>query len=170
MIVARPGRIGYRVNPESGFTRMLVSGLLRTVGSKSTFGGRAVETMQRNPGSASGPVAETTSTAGLKRWGWGAFVVATVVTAVIGLFFAASMNPTSGPYAVDERYPFGSALRTWQVTVGFDWVAYAIVFGAAGSVAHRAGSRPLWIATGVSLVILWFPHVAIGIAFLMSGS
>ena len=149
---------------------MLASGPERTVGSKSTFGGRAVETMQRTPRSDSGPVDETTSKVGLKRWGWRAFVAATAVTALIGLFFAASMNPTSGPYAVDERYPFGSALRTWQVTVGFDWIAYAILFGAVGSVARRAGSRPLWIATGVSFVILWFPHVAIGIAFLMSGS
>ncbi len=129
-----------------------------------------MQTIRRDPAPASEPVDETTPRARLKRWGWRTFVAATAVTAVIGLFFAASMDPTGGPYAVDERYPFGSAVRTWQVTVGFDWIAYAILFGAVGFVARRAGSRPLWIATGVSFVILWFPHVAIGIAFLMSGS
>lgn len=71
---------------------------------------------------------------------------------------------------MDERYPFGSALRTWQVTVGFDWVAYAILLGAVGFVARRARSRPLWAAVGVSFAILWFPHVAIGVAFLVTGS
>ncbi len=129
-----------------------------------------METMSSRPSSAVRTVDETTSRAKSKRWGWGSFVAVTAVTAVIGLFFAASMDPSSGPYAVDERYPFGRALRTWQVTVGFDWIAYAILLGAAGSVARRAGSRPLWIAMGVSFVILWFPHVAIAMAFLVTGS
>lgn len=128
-----------------------------------------METIARTPSPTSGRADDSASRAGLKRWGWRAFVAATAVTAVIGLFFAASMDPTSGPYAVDERYPFGSALRTWQVTVGFDWIAYAILFGAAGSVARRVRSRPLWVALGVSFAILWLPHVAIGVAFLVTG-
>lgn len=106
---------------------------------------------------------------GWARWGWRAFLAATAVTAIIGWFFAASMDPTSGPYVMDERYPFGSALRTWQVTVGFDWIAYAILFGAAGSLARRARDRRLWVALGVSFAILWFPHVAIGVALAVGG-
>ncbi len=106
----------------------------------------------------------------MRRWGWRCFIAATAVTGIIGLFFAASMDPTGGPYAVDQRYPFGSALRTWQVTVGFDWVAYAILFGAAGALARRTRSGSLWTALGVSFVVLWFPHVAIGMAFLLTGS
>jgi len=129
-----------------------------------------METITRTPPPTSARVDEAASRVGLKRWGWRAFVAVTAVTAVIGLFFAASMDPTSGPYAVDERYPFGSALRTWQVTVGFDWIAYAILFGAAGSAVRRARSRPLWVALGVSFAILWVPHLAIGVAFLVTGS
>lgn len=129
-----------------------------------------METITTTPPSTSAPVDESPSPVDLKRWGWRAFVAATAVTAVIGMFFAASMDPTNGPYAVDERYPFGSALQTWQVTVGFDWIAYAILFGAAGSVARRARSRPMWVALGVSFAILWLPHVAIGVAFLVTGS
>jgi len=129
-----------------------------------------METIARTPPPTSARVDESASRVGLKRWGWRAFVTVTAVAALIGLFFTASMDPTSGPYAVDERYPFGSALRTWQVTVGFDWIAYAILFGAAGSVARRVRSRPLWVALGVSFAILWVPHVAIGVAFLVTGS
>ncbi len=129
-----------------------------------------MDIMNRTPSPAAGPLEETTPRTRLQRWGWRAFVAATVVSALIGLFFAASMDPTGGPYAVDERYPFGSALRTWQVTVGFDWIAYAILFGVAGSLARRAGSRLAWAALGVSFAILWLPHVAIGIAFAVTGS
>ncbi len=129
-----------------------------------------METMTRNSTTATEPASQTTTTKALHRWGWRIFIVATAVTAIIGLFFAASMNPTSGPYTVDERYPFGSALRTWQVTVGFDWIAYAILFAAAGSIAHRTKDRRLWIAIGVSFVLIWSPHVLIGIAIALAGS
>ncbi len=129
-----------------------------------------MQSITRTTPPASGRVDASAWGVGRKRWGWRAFLAATAVTAAIGLFFAASMDPTGGPYAVDERYPFGSALRTWQVTVGFDWIAYAILFGAAGSAVRRARSRPLWVALGVSFAILWVPHLAIGVAFLVTGS
>lgn len=51
------------------------------------------------------------------------------------------MRLTGGPYTVDERYPFGDAERAYQVTVGFDWIAYAIRFAAAGVAIRRSGSR-----------------------------
>ncbi len=132
--------------------------------------GQPMDTMSKTPTPAPTPGDHPTSSTASARWGWRAFVAVAVLTALIGLFFAASMDPTGGPYTMDERYPFGSALRTWQVTVGFDWIAYAILFGAAGSVARRTSSRPLWAALAVSFVIIWFPHVAIGVAFLVTGS
>lgn len=130
-----------------------------------------MNTLSRTPSPpAASDDGTTPARTGWQRWGWRAFVAAAAVSAVIGLFFALSMDPTGGPYAVDERYPFGSALRTWQVTVGFDWIAYAILMGVAGSVARRVRSRPLWAALGVSFALLWFPHLAIGVAFLVTGS
>jgi len=62
-----------------------------------------METITRTPPPTSARVDESASRVGLKRWGWRAFVTVTAVTAVIGLFFTASMDPTSGPYSVDER-------------------------------------------------------------------
>lgn len=131
-----------------------------------TPGATATHGRTRGPDPTDGQPAPS----GRARWGWRAFVAATVVMAVIGWFFAASMDPTAGPYVMDERYPFGRALRTWQVTVGFDWIAYAILFGVAGSVARRIMDRRLWAAIAVSFAILWFPHVAIGVAFVLDGA
>jgi hypothetical protein len=70
----------------------------------------------------------------------------------------------------NERYPFGDAERTWQVTVGFDWIAYAILFAVAGVAVRRVGGRRLWALMGLSFAILWFPHLAIGVAMALDGS
>ena len=105
-----------------------------------------------------------------RRWGWRLYGALTGLIALVGLVFAQSMHLTGGPYTVDERYPFGDAERAYQVTVGFDWIAYAILFAAAGVAIRRSGSRGLWALLGLSLVVLWFPHVFIGAAMVLYGS
>jgi hypothetical protein len=105
-----------------------------------------------------------------RRWPGRLFGAAVVVTGIIGLVFAQSMHPTAGPYAMNERYPFGDAERTWQVTVGFDWIAYAILFAVAGVAVRRVGGGRLWALMGLSFAILWFPHLAIGVAMALDGS
>lgn len=78
--------------------------------------------------------------------------------------------PTSGPYTVGERYPFGDAERTYQVTVGFDWIAYAILLAVAGVDVRRAGGRGLWALLAGSVALLWFPHVLIAAVMVLNGS
>ena len=106
----------------------------------------------------------------IRRWAGRLFGATVVVTGLIGLVFAQSMRPTGGPYEMNERYPFGDAERTWQVTVGFDWIAYAILFAVAGVAVRRVGGRKLWALMAVSFAILWFPHIAIGVAVALDGS
>lgn len=106
----------------------------------------------------------------IKRWAGRLFGATVVVTGLIGLVFAQSMDPTAGPYTMNERYPFGDTERTWQVTVGFDWIAYAILLAVAGVAVRRVGGRTLWALMAVSFAILWFPHLAIGVAMALDGS
>ena len=106
----------------------------------------------------------------VKRWAGRLFGATVVITGLIGLVFAQSMHPTSGPYTMNERYPFGDTERTWQVTVGFDWIAYAILFAVAGVAVRRVGGRKLRVLMAVSFAILWFPHLAIGVAMALDGS
>lgn len=106
----------------------------------------------------------------LTRWRWRLVTVAVVVTGAIGLFFISTMNPSPGPYAEDHRYPFGDPIQTWQTTVGFDWLAYAILLGAAVVAARRVGSRRLFVVIGASFGVLWLPHVLIAVAVLADGA
>ncbi len=129
-----------------------------------------MSTSSPNPALSAEPTATTGPSPGVSRWGWRAYGATVVVTALIGLVFAASMHPTAGPYKIDERYPFGDAERSYQVTVGFDWIAYAILLVVAGSAVRRVGGRTLWGLLALSLVILWFPHVLIGAAMVLHGS
>jgi hypothetical protein len=105
-----------------------------------------------------------------EKWAWRLYGANVVVTALIGLLFAQSMDPTSGPYTVGERYPFGHAERTYQVTVGFDWIAYAILLAVAGVAVRRAGGRGLWALLAGSVALLWFPHVLIAAVMVLNGS
>jgi hypothetical protein len=123
-----------------------------------------------SPALATEPTATEESRPIVKRWVGRAFWAAVVVTGLIGLVFAQSMRPTGGPYEMNERYPFGDAERTWQVTVGFDWIAYAILFAVAGVAVRRVGGRKLRVFMAVSFAILWFPHLAIGVAMALDGS
>jgi hypothetical protein len=105
-----------------------------------------------------------------RRWGWRLYWANVAVTGLVGLVFAQSMRLTAGPYTVDERYPFGDAERAYQVTVGFDWIAYAILLAVAGVAIRRTGGRGLWALFALSFVVLWFPHVLIGAALVLNGS
>lgn len=105
-----------------------------------------------------------------RRWGWRLYGALTGLIALIGLVFAQSMHLTGGPYTVDERYPFGDAERAYQVTVGFDWIAYAILLAVAGVAVRRAGGRGLWALLAGSVALLWFPHVLIAAVMVLNGS
>lgn len=72
---------------------------------------------------------------------------------------------TPGPYEIGRLYPYGSELNAWQVTNGFAFLAYGLLFCAIVGGAAKFKSRLLWAAALVSFVIMWFPHAIIGISF-----
>ena len=104
------------------------------------------------------------------RWAWRVTTASVVVTGLIGLFFLSAMNPSGGPYAEDRHYPFGDPIQTWQTTVGFDWLAYAILLGAALVAARQLRSRRLLAVIGASFALIWLPHVFIALAILTNGA
>ena len=104
---------------------------------------------------------------GLLRRGWRLLPWAAILYALVGLPFLLSGEPTAGPYREGERYPFGTELQAWQVTVGVDWLAFALLFVAAAVAARRLPSRSLRAAIIVSGALIWLPHLVIGLAFLL---
>ena len=102
-------------------------------------------------------------------WRWRAASLASLFFLLVGFVFAATMRPTPGPYEVDAVYPFGDALRTWQVTVGFDWLAFGILFGAAALMAPRVPSRWFRVAVVASGLLILVPHAVIAAAIVLQG-
>ncbi len=101
--------------------------------------------------------------------GWRLLPWVSILYALVGLPFLLAGEPTAGPYREGERYPFGTELQAWQVTVGVDWLAFALLFAAAAMVARTVPSRSLRAALIVSGALIWLPHLVIGLAFAFNG-
>ena len=99
------------------------------------------------------------------RRGWQILPFASILYALIGLPFLFAAEPTSGPYREGERYPFGTELQAWQVTVGVDWLAFGLLFAAAAVAARQLPNRWLRAAIVMSGALIWLPHLVIGVAF-----
>lgn len=120
----------------------------------------------RQPASESGGGEVRRSPTGrLIRLGWKLLPLSSVLFVLPGIGFVLSARPARGPYREGEAYPFGTELQTWQVTVGFDWFAFAILFAAAAVATPRIKSGWFRAALGVSWLLIWLPHVTIGLAF-----
>lgn len=78
-----------------------------------------------------------------------------------------SWHPTPGPYRVGGRYPYGGSLEAWQVSMGFAFVAFGVLFVAGIAAAVRLKSRRLWGAMLAAYVLVWFPHAFLGAAFFL---
>lgn len=76
-------------------------------------------------------------------------------------------KPTSGPYVIGERYPYGGYLEAWQVSVGFAFLAFGLLFAVTSLVGSRTRSKWLWFALLTSFVLMWFPHLWMGILFII---
>jgi len=83
------------------------------------------------------------------------------------LLIVASWKPTAGPYLIGQQYPYGGPLETWQVSAGFAFAAFGVVFAGLCYAQSRRGSRLLWALLLLGFVLMWVPHSWIGIAFLM---
>jgi len=81
---------------------------------------------------------------------------------------AMSWQQSTGPYAVGSRYPYGGPLESWQVSNGFAFVAFGLAFLAIVSAMVTLRSRVLWAVALGAFVVMWFPHMWIGITFLLA--
>ena len=70
-----------------------------------------------------------------------------------------------GTIHYDIFYSCGSALQTWQVTVGFDWIAFATLFAASAMVVSQIKLQWFRVALLISAAMIWLPHILIGLAF-----
>ena len=98
-------------------------------------------------------------------WGWRLLSLWGAAFLLVGIGFVLSWRPTPGPYREAVVYPFGGELQAWQVTVGFDWLAFGVLFAGAVLAAARLKSRWLWTVVLLSVTLIAFPHVVIGLAF-----
>ncbi len=98
---------------------------------------------------------------------WRLLSLTSLVFFLPGVAFLLSWQPTPGPYTVGQTYPFGSALQTWQVTVGFDWVAFATLFAASAMVTSQIKLRWFRVALLMRAAMIWLPHIFIGVAFML---
>ncbi len=101
----------------------------------------------------------------VRRRSWQLLPFAGILYALVGLPFLLSGEPTAGPYREGERYPFGTELQAWQVTVGVDWLTFGLLFAAAAVAARQLPHRWLRAAILVSGALIWLPHLVIGLAF-----
>ena len=82
-----------------------------------------------------------------------------------GLLWLTRWDPSSGPYMVGERYPFGTDLQSWEISMGFAFVAFGILFAGASILAFKSQSRWVWAALLLSWILIMLPHGVIAISF-----
>jgi len=83
------------------------------------------------------------------------------------LLVAMAWRPTPGPYLVGERYPFGSYISAWQVSGGFAFAAFGLLFVALVVAARKDANRMLLGLAFVGYLLMWLPHAWLGVAFIM---
>jgi hypothetical protein len=76
-----------------------------------------------------------------------------------------SWKATPGPYEIGRLYPYGSYLNAWQVTNGFSFMAFGLLFLTAVFAAAKYRSQLLWVVALGSYILMWFPHAYMGVAF-----
>jgi hypothetical protein len=75
--------------------------------------------------------------------------------------------PTPGPYMVGEIYPFGGHIEAWQVSMGFAFVAFGMIFSGLSVLACKLKNKWTWLLLLTGWILLMFPHILIGITFIL---
>jgi hypothetical protein len=102
--------------------------------------------------------------------GWKLLSLSGLVFFILGIQFILSWQPVSGPFHIDNAYPFGSYLRAWIVSMGFTMVAYGISFIGFTLLAARIRKRQVWMGLFFSWLIFWLPHAYIAISLFLNDS
>lgn len=84
-----------------------------------------------------------------------------------GMIWIMKWQPLSGPYMVGERYPFGNYVNAWEVSMGFAFVAFGVLFAEASILVCKSKNRLSWVGLLISWVLLMFPHALIGVTFVL---
>jgi hypothetical protein len=74
-----------------------------------------------------------------------------------------SWHPTPGPYTIGERYPYGTLTEAWQISLGFSWVAFGLLFVGMALTGERLKSHWLWLSLLISTILVLFPHIWLGV-------
>lgn len=85
-----------------------------------------------------------------------------------GLVWILKWKPSVGPYMVGERYPFGNYIEAWEVSMGFAFLAFGILFSGAVVLVSQLKQRWAWNGLLLSWLLLMFPHAAIAIALMIN--
>jgi len=83
------------------------------------------------------------------------------------LLVVLTWKPKPGPYSIGERYPYGGYLEAWQVSLGFAFLAFGILFGIGSLIGSKVRNKYLWSGLLASFVFMWFPHLLLGIALVL---
>ncbi|OGO65216.1 MAG: hypothetical protein A2030_03320 [Chloroflexi bacterium RBG_19FT_COMBO_50_10] len=78
-----------------------------------------------------------------------------------------SWHPTPGPYVIGERYPYGTLSEAWQVSLGFGWVAFGLLFFGMALLGEQWKSRWLWFSLLISTILVLFPHIWFGVMMVL---
>ncbi len=104
------------------------------------------------------------------RPSWRILSVSGLLLAAFGLVWVLrAWEPTGAPYRIATTYPFGTHLRAWQVTFGFTWVAFGLLFFAASLRAAAHPTHLTWLALVGSWLVCMLPHGIIGFAVALAG-
>ena len=72
-------------------------------------------------------------------------------------------QPTPGSYMIGEKYPYGTLMNAWQVSLAFSLIAFGILFMALALAGERFKNRRLWFCLLSSMILILFPHIELGV-------
>ncbi len=82
-----------------------------------------------------------------------------------GLVWLLKWSPSQGPYGVGENYIFGSYLQAWEVSMGFAFLAFGLLFSSAVLLMEHHKTRWVWTSLLTAWLLVMFPHFLIGVTF-----
>jgi len=97
--------------------------------------------------------------------GWKLLWLAGVQFVPGGVLWLLQWHPRPGPYAVGETYPFGDYVDAWEVSMGFAFVAFGLLFAEAAVLAAGKRSAASWLTLLATWALLMFPHGLITLMF-----
>jgi hypothetical protein len=58
-------------------------------------------------------------------------------------------------------------IEAWQISLGFSWVAFGLLFVGMALTGERLKSRWLWLSLLMSTMLVMFPHIWLGVMMVL---